>query len=87
MLFQSSEDYSRGAGFASSGRLATYISRPRVQLSRKLPVHAAEWLLLIISRLVGRAMQPSNCKWPAAPRSPACNIQHEILRIEARRRI
>ena len=87
MLFESSIDYPQGAGSASSRRLAANISQPHVQLFLKLPVRMAEWSLLIISRLVRRVMHPSDCAWPSAPRSQARNVQFEILRIEARRRI
>ena len=87
MLFQPSGECLQGAGFASSWRLAANLSRPRAQCSLKLLIHTAECLLLIIGRLVRRAMQPSDYAWPPAPRSLTSNIQYEILRIEARRRI
>jgi hypothetical protein len=83
----SSGEYAPRSRPVSFWRLATNLPRPRTQQSCKLLIQTAEWFLLIIGRLIRRGIQTNDGVCLAAPRSVTGNIQYEIMRIEARRRI
>jgi hypothetical protein len=87
MLYQSLREYHQAPRLLLSWHSAAMPSQPHRSLFWKPLAHTAECLLATIGRTARREIQTDDLAWPAASRLPIGNIQYEIMRIEARRRI
>jgi hypothetical protein len=87
MLYQVSREYPQALGLLSSTRPAVEPMQRRWRLSWRPLIHTAERLLRTIGRIGKQAIPADDCAWQASPRVATSNMQTDIMRIEARRRI
>ena len=87
MLSQMSREYPQVPMMPSSRHPVAVPPQPHWRLSWSLLVLTAQHWLSIIGRPIGWPKQAGDWEGPVAARFPTGNIQSEIMRIEARRRI